>query len=709
MLFVLLAHFGNEYFRGPETTRSRDLFNTVGMVATPTFVIISGTMLGYLSRVRQTDFDRFKSALMDRGLFYLIVGHLLTSAAYLRISGSLWRSVWGCYVTDVIGLCMAFGPALVRVAEPKLRVVIPGLGFCACWVAVLFWPATTELGLSVKAVLIGPRYDGVMGRFGYVFPILPWFFVYLASTAIGEKLGNIVKGGSLDEVSQFVKRLAFESLAFSLIVIAAWKAGKLTGLLSAEVAQSTIWLSIHQKTPPGPIYLTFFGGMGMAIFYGLIRWQMSPWLRPYVSLVGVLGRASFFVFMLQYWAYELLLYSLNVGYRLCGHCISPCRLSSSVGWRTCGIDTAPIVSFHSGVSGAQATLAEADWYLSSMTVSIVDSLADARLWDAYVSQAPDASPYLLYRWRRVITDTFGHSTFYLSAVADGSQVVGVLPLVHLKSVVFGNMLVSLPYVNYGGISATSGDVRKSLLDAAILRAKAVKVEFMELRHDVDLHRDLPRRTTKVSMRLDLPGHSEELWRSFPAKLRNQVQRPRKEGMRTVIGREDQLGSFYEVFSTNMRDLGTPVYPRLFFLNILRSSPETTHISTVYREDTPVASGFLVGFRDRLEIPWASSLRAFNKFSPNMLLYWSCLEFACQSGYRSFDFGRSTFGEGTYRFKEQWGAKAHPLFWCYWLRDEGEIPQVNPKNPKYELAIRVWRHLPVGLTRGIGPHIVKYIP
>jgi hypothetical protein len=114
-------------------------------------------------------------------------------------------------------------------------------------------------------------------------------------------------------------------------------------------------------------------------------------------------------------------------------------------------------------------------------------------------------------------------------------------------------------------------------------------------------------------------------------------------------------------------------------------------------------------KDRLEIPWASSLREHNFCSPNMLLYWSALEFACDRGDRVFDFGRSTPGEGTYRFKEQWGAKPVPLYWHYWLRDGGALPELNPGNPKYRIAINLWKRLPVGLTRLIGPPIVKNLP
>jgi len=347
-----------------------------------------------------------------------------------------------------------------------------------------------------------------------------------------------------------------------------------------------------------------------------------------------------------------------------------------------------------------------------MTFSIASSSVNETRWDEYANRAAGSTLYHLYGWRRVIEHTFAPRTDYLSAVPASSDVVGILPLVQLESRMFGNMLVSLPFFNYGGICGDCDEVRSALLDAAINIAADRKVDFVEIRHDDNTQawqQRLQRKVSKVSMRLDLPASSDELWKSIGSKLRNQVQRPRKEGMTAVVGKEELLDGFYDVFSSNMRDLGTPVYPKMFFSNILREFPGRTWICSVYSGERPVAAGFLAGFRDRLEIPWASSLRGFNKFSPNMLLYWSSLEFACSRGYRLFDFGRSTPDEGTYRFKEQWGAKPHPLYWYYWLPNGRDIPQVNPRNPKYRAAIAVWQRLPLSITRLVGPAIVKYIP
>ncbi len=322
----------------------------------------------------------------------------------------------------------------------------------------------------------------------------------------------------------------------------------------------------------------------------------------------------------------------------------------------------------------------------------------------------EASCYHLIDWKSVIEKTFQHKTYYLLSEDLQGRINGILPLVQLKSLLFGNYGVSLPFFNYGGVCADDSTIRDKLLNEAANIARSQKMKHVELRHVRNSENGLAVKTSKVSMRLTLPNSSESLWNSFPSKLRSQVKRPTKEGMHTKVGKQEKLNSFYSVFSVNMRDLGTPVYSRTFFQNILAAFPNNTWIATVYAKDhLPVASGFILGFKDTLEIPWASSLRDHNKYSPNNLLYWSVLEFACNEGYKVFDFGRSTPDEGTYKFKEQWGAKPTQLYWHYWMRNGGSLPELNPHNPKYKLAIKFWQKLPLSLTKLIGPSIVKNLP
>ena len=335
---------------------------------------------------------------------------------------------------------------------------------------------------------------------------------------------------------------------------------------------------------------------------------------------------------------------------------------------------------------------------------------DRAPWDDYVDRHEDSTFYHRIGWKNVIEKSFGHRTYQWLAEDQDGNIKGILPLAHLRSLLFGSFMVSLPYFNYGGACAQDDESHGALLEAAIDFAKEKSIDHIELRYDRPIQSRLAVKQSKVSMRLRLGADSAALWKSFGSKLRSQIARPQKEGMYARIGGEEELDSFYRVFSINMKDLGTPVYSRSFFQNILDEFPASTRICSVYdKARRPVASGFLIGFRDTLEIPWASSLREYKSSSPNMLLYWKCLEFACDNGYRTFDFGRSTSGSGTYRFKEQWGATPQPLYWHYWVRTGGRLPELNPGNPKYQLGVKLWRKLPLRIATTFGPLIVKNLP
>jgi len=334
---------------------------------------------------------------------------------------------------------------------------------------------------------------------------------------------------------------------------------------------------------------------------------------------------------------------------------------------------------------------------------------DEATWDAYVIGHARASGYHLMAWRRVIERVFGHRTFYLAARDEQGQIRGVLPLVCLSSRLFGRFLVSLPFVNYGGVLADDAASQRALLERAIDLAKELKVDHVELRHEQVTGLQWPDKQHKVSMRIQLSEEFDALWKTFPAKLRSQIRRAEKEGMTFRLGRDDALEDFYAVFSRNMRDLGTPVYGKTFFAEILESFPESSRIGVVYLKDQPVAAGFLYGFRRVLEIPWASSDRRYNRLAPNMLLYSSVLKYGCEQGFRVFDFGRSTPGGGTYSFKEQWGAEPVQLHWHYWLANGGPLPDLSPSNTKFKWAISLWQRLPLFVSEHLGPSIVKFIP
>ena len=326
-------------------------------------------------------------------------------------------------------------------------------------------------------------------------------------------------------------------------------------------------------------------------------------------------------------------------------------------------------------------------------------------WDAFVQAHPAASGYHLWKWREVFRDAFGHECIYLLA-RRGLRTEGILPLVYIDSRIFGRSLTSLPFLNYGGVVAASADVAHALLDQARQLARSRRCRHLELRHTARVFDELPYKQHKVAMRLPLENG---MWERFDRKVRNQVRKAEKSQLTVERGGDEQLDEFYRVFARNMRDLGTPVYSRRLFEAVLHAFPAQTRVIVVRLDSTPVAAGVTYRTGDTVEIPWASSIRDYNSLCPNHLLYWHAIESAVAEGCTTFDFGRSTPYEGTYKFKEQWGASPVPLFWEYYLPDGGPLPDQSPKNPKFRLMVETWKRCPLWLANAVGPHIVRSIP
>jgi serine/alanine adding enzyme len=313
------------------------------------------------------------------------------------------------------------------------------------------------------------------------------------------------------------------------------------------------------------------------------------------------------------------------------------------------------------------------------------------------------------RWLQVLQQGLQHIPYLLTASADGDT-IGALPLALVKSPFFGRFLVSLPYVNAAGAITHTSAAACQLVDRAVALADELDVRYLELRHEQELaHPALTHKNeSKVLMRLKLPKTVEQLQNSFKSKLRSQIRSGEKHAFEIRFGAHDCLDDFYDVFSRNMRDLGTPVYSRRFFAAILAQFPGRAELCVLRLDGKPVAGALLTHAETITEVPSASSLRAFNSTNANMVMYWNLLRRAVERGQQTFDFGRSTIDSNTYRFKKQWGAEPSPSVWQYYLR-RGTIGDMRPENSRFGLAIQAWRRLPVWVTRLVGPSIVRGIP
>jgi len=374
--------------------------------------------------------------------------------------------------------------------------------------------------------------------------------------------------------------------------------------------------------------------------------------------------------------------------------------------------------------------------------------ADADMWDAYVHSHPQAALYHLYGWRNVIEKTYGHKTYYLAATRQSSSeesrppaknsgfdhpsginhqpsaLAGLLPLVHLKHFLFGNSLISMPFFDLGGILADNEEVEQALLLYAIKLGRQLKVCTIELRHAQALSflnptnpsnptnsiNSIPvvTKSHKVRMSLNVLPSSEQLMTHLKPRLRTKIRKSLKEDLTSQIGGVELLNDFYKVFSTNMRDLGSPVHSKRLMQHVIEAFPAKARIIVVYQRHLPIACSLVIGFRNTLESPWVSSVRKFSHLSPNTLLYWTMIELARNSGYSFFEFGRSSPEEGPYQFKKQWGPKFTPLHWHYISLTGKPVVEPGSEKSKFEKAIRFWQKLPLSVTKIIGPMIRQHI-
>ncbi len=312
-------------------------------------------------------------------------------------------------------------------------------------------------------------------------------------------------------------------------------------------------------------------------------------------------------------------------------------------------------------------------------------------------------------WITGVADGLSHQSFLIRARED-QDVRGLLPLMLVKGPIFGRFLVSLPYVNTGGVWAQDDITAGALIDQACDLADKLNVKYLELRHELPVqHARLNfERTDKFHMRLELPGTSEELLKSFKSKHRSQIKKAGDYNLKVEFGGMELLKDYYQVFARNMRDLGTPVFSKRLFESLIREFQGDAEICIVRKEQQAIAAAFLVHTGELTEVPSASSLREFNRTNANMLMYWHLLQRAIERGSRVFDFGRSSEESGTYRFKKQWGAKPSPAVWQYYVRS-GSPDEMRPDSGGKQRLVKVWQHLPVAVTRLVGPTIVRGIP
>ena len=338
-----------------------------------------------------------------------------------------------------------------------------------------------------------------------------------------------------------------------------------------------------------------------------------------------------------------------------------------------------------------------------VTVSLLTQ-GQEREWDVFVHAMPDGTFCHLAGWKRVIESVFGHRAYYLVA-RRADVVVGVLPLTHVRSRLFGNSLISTAFCVYGGPVASDPDAMLALETRAADLSEELRAEYIEFRSQQPSHRDwLQKRDVYATFRKAIDPNVDANLKAIPRKQRAMVRKGIASGLGSEI--DTDVGRLHRIYAESVRNLGTPVFPKSFFCALKQEFGETCDIVTVVRGQEAVASVMNFYFRDQVLPYYGGGTQAARGVAGNDFMYWEVMRRACERGYRVFDFGRSKVGTGAYDFKRYWGFEPTPLVYEYKLGTAKSLPDKSPLNPKYRLFIELWKRLPLPVANLIGPYIVR---
>lgn len=329
--------------------------------------------------------------------------------------------------------------------------------------------------------------------------------------------------------------------------------------------------------------------------------------------------------------------------------------------------------------------------------------ADVSRWDEFVAGCSEATFFHRAGWKSVIERSFGHRTRFLYAEA-GGRIEGVLPLAEVSSALFGHALVSLPFCVYGGVAAASERARRALDEAAVAHAQALRVGHLEYRSLTPHHPEWAHNDLYVTFRKAIDPDVEKNLQEIPRKQRAMVRKGIKAGLKSEI--DEGVEAFFAAYSQSVHRLGTPVFSKRYFQALREVFGPDCEVLTITLDGGLVASVMSFYFRDEVLPYYGGGTDEAREVAGNDFMYWELMRRACERGLRVFDYGRSKRGTGSFDFKKNWGFEPQPLHYEYRLVKGKSVPEVNPLNPKYRLAIKLWQRLPLSLANLIGPLIAR---
>ncbi len=326
-------------------------------------------------------------------------------------------------------------------------------------------------------------------------------------------------------------------------------------------------------------------------------------------------------------------------------------------------------------------------------------------WDQYVTSHVRGTFFHLNAWQQIIHRIFKHKTYYVGAYKN-NKLIGILPLAHIKSRIFGNYVSSLPFCTTCGVLADSQQTSECLINYAIDLSTQQKVDYLELRNQEIINNDWKTKKLYVEFKKNISVDNDENLKGIPRKQRAVIRKAKKQGLNSK--QENNIDSFYYAYSNSVRNLGTPVFSKKYFQELINQFKDQCRILTIYKEDKIISSVMSFYYKDEVLPYYGGGASIARQLYANDFMYWELMRRSSQENIRVFNYGRSKINTGSYRFKKHWGFEPLPLHYQYKLLNSDDIPDLSPANPKYKMAINLWKHLPLFVTNNLGPLVSRYL-
>ncbi|MBX3565043.1 MAG: FemAB family PEP-CTERM system-associated protein [Sphingomonas sp.] len=336
-----------------------------------------------------------------------------------------------------------------------------------------------------------------------------------------------------------------------------------------------------------------------------------------------------------------------------------------------------------------------------------DAIERARI-GAFVHDHADGTPFHLPAWSIAVARGCGQTNHYLVAEGGNGQLAGVMPLTEVHSPLFGRALVSAAFGVGGGILADNPRVAAELAEAAWALAGRLSCPVMEVRGGPlpgpEWHVDT---TRYIGFARDLAADDDAELLAIPRKQRAEVRKSLEIELEVAVGSDErEQAEHYAVYAESVRNLGTPVFPKSLFSEVLREFGKSADLLIIRESGVAVSSVLSLYWNGTVYPYWGGGTRAARALRANDRMYFELMRHARTRGCTRFDFGRSKTGTGAAAFKKNWGFEPMPLTYYERVAEGAKARDASPANPKFSLQVKVWSKLPLAVANRVGPWISR---